>query len=140
MSSQDNEYGVGDGSYQEAGELAGIIRLVDDFYDLMECVPEAKTILKMHPDDLSESRRKLAFFLSGWLGGPKLYSQHYKPIEIPAVHRHLAIGVEEVDAWIGCMQRAVDQQSYPAEFKRYLIAQLRVPAGRIRQVCSTNNG
>ena len=70
------KYGEGDHSYQTAGQIAGITRLVDKFYDNMERFEQAQTIRDMHPDDLTESRKKLAYFLSGWLGGPKLYSQH----------------------------------------------------------------
>ncbi|MBI5671876.1 MAG: hypothetical protein HZC50_01095 [Nitrospirae bacterium] len=69
--------------YQAAGELAGITRLVDEFYVNMDTLPEAKTIRNMHPEDLTESRKKLTYFLSGWLGGPRLFQQHYGPISIP---------------------------------------------------------
>ena len=43
--------------YHAAGELAGITRLVDDFYVNMDTFPEAETIRKMHPQDLAESRK-----------------------------------------------------------------------------------
>ena len=136
MSSKTNLYGVADNSYRAAGEISGIIKLVDAFYDFMEEIPEAKKIRDMHPDDLSESRKKLAYFLSGWLGGPKLYAEHFGKINLPVAHRHLPIGLEERDAWILCMQKAVKIQPYEDSFKVYLIEQLRVPAERIRMVCS----
>jgi hemoglobin len=128
-------YGVGDGSYKAAGELEGITRLVNDFYDFMESLEEARTICEMHGDKLAESRDKLACFLSGWLGGPKLFSQNYYPIRIPVAHRHLPIGEAERDAWMLCMKRAVALQPYEESFKEYLIEQLFVPAERIRQAC-----
>ena len=37
-------YGVGDASYQAAGGIDGLRRLVNDFYDLMEQRPEAAAI------------------------------------------------------------------------------------------------
>jgi len=137
MSSKTNLYGKADGSYKAAGEIAGIIKLVAAFYDFMGEIPEAKKIRDMHPDDLSESRKKLAYFLSGWLGGPKLYSEHFGKINLPGAHRHLSISLEEKDAWIMCMQKAVERQPYEDSFKSYLIEHLRVPAERIRKVCST---
>jgi hemoglobin len=137
MSSETNLYGKADNSYKAAGELPGIIKLVDAFYDFMEEIPEAKKIRNMHPDDLSETRKKLAYFLSGWLGGPKLYPEHFGKISLPKAHQHLSIGVEERDAWILCMQKAVNIQAYEDSFKTYLIEQLRVPAERIRVVGST---
>jgi len=135
MSSENNQYGIGDCSYRSAGELPGLIQLVDAFYDVMETLPEAKKIRDMHNADLTESRQKLAYFLSGWLGGPKLYSEAFGSINIPGAHRHLPIGAGESDAWILCMQKAVETQPYDESFKLYLIEQLRVPAERIRVAC-----
>ncbi len=126
-------FGTGDASYQAAGQLAGIEHLVERFYHYMDCLPEAATIRAMHAPDLTESKRKLAFFLSGWLGGPKLYSQHYGGITIPLAHAHLRVDGPERDAWLLCMQKAVDEQPYTREFKTYLMVQLAVPAERVRQ-------
>jgi len=131
------KYGVGDCSYKAAGELPGLTKLVDAFYDYMESLPEAKKILRLHPTDLALSRKKLAFFLSGWLGGPKLYSENFGSINIPLAHKRLPVGYEERDAWILCMQKAIAQQPYEESFKSYLITQLRVPAERIRNACGT---
>jgi hemoglobin len=125
-------YGVGDVSYQAAGGEIGIKKLVDDFYDAMERLPEAKKIRNMHPADLTISRDKLALFLCGWLGGPRLYAQKYGPIRIPQVHSHLEIGRDERDAWLLCMREALETQPYAAAFKRYLLEQLYVPAERSR--------
>lgn len=128
-------YGVGDASYQAVGELPGLTRLVDDFYDIMDTIPEAKGIRAMHSGNMVEIRKKLTYFLAGWLGGPRLYRQEYGPIHIPMAHRDMAIGEEERDAWMLCMQKAVAKQPFAESFKEYLIAQLWVPAERIRMVC-----
>lgn len=138
MSVDNMEYGIGDASYQAAGQLEGITALVNAFYDFMDSLPEANDIRHMHRDNLDESRLKLAYFLSGWLGGPKRYSEHFGTINIPKAHRHLAIGKKEADAWITCMQRAVELQPYSDDFKQYLIEQLKVPAERIRIACAKN--
>lgn len=127
-------FGEGDASYRAAGERPGITKLVDDFYDLMNTLPEAQTIRRMHPADLSVSRDKLSRFLCGWLNGPKLYSEKYGPIKIPAAHEHLRVGDDERDAWLLCMERAVEKQDYTPEFRAYLLRELAVPAGRIVQV------
>lgn len=129
------EYGTKDASYKAAGELPGLTKLVNSFYDSMENLPEAKVIRSLHRSDLTEARKKLTYFLSGWLGGPKLYAEHYGSITIPSAHKHLAIGQEEMEAWILCMQKAVDEQPYEESFRIYLIEQLRVPAERIKVVC-----
>jgi len=120
-----------------AGELSGITKLVDEFYHNMNVFTEAKKIRDMHSSDLSESSQKLAYFLSGWLGGPKLYADNYGSINIPQAHKHLSVGVEESETWLLCMQKSIDKQPYEAAFKIYLIEQLRVPAERIRMVSGT---
>lgn len=134
MSQNVQEDGLRTTPYQEAGELAGITRLVDEFYINMDTLPEAETIRNMHPEDLAESRKKLTYFLCGWLGGPRLFQEHYGPISIPGTHKRFPIGYEERDAWLLCMQRAIASQPYSAQFKDYLLAALSIPAERVRQV------
>ena len=131
-------YGQDDASFQAAGGQQGLRRLVDAFYDQMEQLAEAKTIRDMHAADLEVSRDKLALFLCGWLGGPKLYREKYGAIGIPKAHRHLNIGLGERDAWLLCMERAVALQPYAADFKVYLLEQLAVPAERSRVASEMN--
>ncbi|HEY9033290.1 MAG TPA: group II truncated hemoglobin [Pseudomonadales bacterium] len=131
---QQPAYGVGDTSFHAAGGEAGIRRLVDEFYRQMDSLPEARQIRAMHPAGLAESSDKLARFLCGWLGGPRLYREKYGPIHIPAAHAHLAIGSEARDAWLLCMEKAIARQDYAPDFKVYLLAQLGVPAERCRTV------
>jgi hemoglobin len=125
-------YGTDDASFQAAGGVEGIRVLVDAFYDAMETLPQAKTVREMHPDDLTESRDKLARFLCGWLGGPKLYREKYGSIAIPRAHNHLDIGPAERDAWLLCMEEALKDQPFANDFKAYLLEQLFVPAERSR--------
>ena len=126
------QYGVGDASYQAAGGESGIRKLVDDSYDAMERLPEAKKIRDMHPKDLEITRDKLTRFLCGWLGGPKLYMEKYGSIRIPQAHSRFEIGSKGRDAWLLCMDTALKNQPYTAEFKNYLMEQLYVPAERSR--------
>ena len=56
-------YREGDRQYQLAGGQEGCFKLANDFYDIMEELSEAKHILSLHPNNLEESRDKLARFL-----------------------------------------------------------------------------
>lgn len=129
-------FGDGDASYRAAGGEAGIRRLVDDFYQEMETVLEARRIRAMHPEDLTISRDKLTRFLCGWLGGPSLYRERYGSIHLPRAHAHLRVGEAERDAWLSCMRSAIARQPFADRFRTYLLEQLAVPAERIRQVAS----
>ncbi|EKT4464864.1 group II truncated hemoglobin [Pseudomonas putida] len=126
-------YGTGDASYQAAGGIEGLRRLVDDFYRLMDERPEAASVRQMHPDDLQGSRDKLACFLSGWLGGPRLYSERFGSIAIPAFHAQWPIDQADAELWLACMADAIALQPWAPTFAEYLLRQLRVPAERIVQ-------
>lgn len=128
-------YGTGDASFQAAGGVAGLRQLVDAFYDRMSNDERFATIYAMHPEDISVSRDKLARFLCGWLGGPRLYNEKYGAIGIPRVHAHLAIAMPERDQWLTCMTEAVAEQPFAPDFKKYLMEQLFVPAEAVRRRC-----
>lgn len=84
-------------------------RLVDRFYDLMDTLPEAYVIRKLHPESLEFSRQKLFEFLCGWLGGPQYYIEKYGHPRMRARHMPFAIGNAERDAWLMCMAQAADE-------------------------------
>jgi hemoglobin len=129
-------YGEQDASFLAAGGEAGLRKLCEVFYREMDTLPEAQGIRAMHNDDLSTMIDKLTLFLCAWLGGPKTYFQKYGFKNMPGAHQHLSIQEKERDAWLLCMDRAVDQQPFAQDFKEYLKEQLRFPAERIRQVCN----
>ena len=133
------QYGVGDASFQAAGGQDGIFTLVDNFFDRMGNDQRFATIWDMHPDDKDISRDKLARFLCGWLGGPRLYNEKYGAIGIPRVHAHLAIDTPERDQWLTCMSESVAEQPFAPEFKIYLMEQLFVPAEAVRRRCAAQD-
>ena len=124
------EYGYEDTSYRTMGGEGGVRRLVDLFYDEMERSPGAQRIRGMHPSDLGISRDKLWIFLCGWLGGPKRYADRWGPINVPRAHGHLDLNDDDRDAWLACMQVAIDQMDVPDDFKAYFMREIRVPAER----------
>lgn len=128
-----NDYGEGSASFNAAGGEAGIGKLVDRFYGFMDELPEAESVRRMHPKDLTLAREKLSLFLCGWLGGPMLYQKKYGTLRIPVFHSKFKIGLAERDAWLLCMRRALAEQPFADDFKTYLIEQLFVPAERSRQ-------
>lgn len=125
-------YGTEDSSFEAAGGEEGLRELVDDFYEAMSTLPEARRIRGMHPINLTAARDKLARFLSGWMNGPNTYVEKYGRIIIPHAHRHLDIGDAEIAAWLKCMEVALDKQDYEPDFKSYLLQQLARPAERCR--------
>ena len=129
---QKHNFGAGDASFQAAGGEAGVTDLVTRFYRVMDTAPEAAHIRAMHPKDITVTADKLALFLCGWLGGPQLFGPKYGSISIPGVHQHLVIHEEQRDAWLFCMERALEEVDYADDFKQYLLKALSVPAERVR--------
>ena len=84
-----------------------IREIVEAFYDVMDSDEKAKTIRLMHPEDLTPSREKLFMFLTGWTGGPQLYTERYGHPFLRRRHLPFKIGEEERDQWIYCMTKGM---------------------------------
>lgn len=125
-------YREGDTQFKMAGDLKGVTKLANDFYDVMETLPEARKILFMHPTDLTVSREKLARFLAGYMNGPELYEEKYGPLALAPAHGHLAIGTAEKEMWLKCMELALEKQDWPQPFKDFILMRLETPANRIQ--------
>lgn len=96
--------------YQRLGGERAVRELVHRFYELMDHLPEAYGIRKMHQADLASAEEKLCLYLSGWLGGPQLYVEKYGHPRLRSRHLPFAIGNEERDQWMLCMRQAMAEQ------------------------------
>lgn len=85
-----------------------IDRIVDDFYARMDSLPEAKAIRAMHAADLGPINLILKKYLAEWLGGPKNYSAERGHPMLRARHLPFPIGIADRDAWMLCMNGALD--------------------------------
>ena len=118
--------------FELLGGDTGVHQLVDRFYDLMESAPEAAHVRALHETSLTQSRMKLHLFLTGWLGGPPLYVERYGHPRLRARHLPFVIGSMERDEWLWCMQRALAEQSIPADVRHDLFEKLRGLADHMR--------
>ena len=109
-------------SFERIGGDEGLKKLVNDFYDYMETLPEAKTIRDLHPKDLRSAREKLFMFLSGWMGGPDRYIAAFGHPRLRARHLPFPIGTEERDQWLMCMQKALDDLDIDTMFRQQLMS------------------
>ena len=95
--------------YEAIGGIDRVDEIVDRFYDLMDLEPAFADLRAMHPQDLSGSREKLKFFLTGWMGGPDVYSPKYGHPMLRARHLPFKIGLNERNQWLACMYRALEE-------------------------------
>ncbi len=96
--------------YQRLGGEPAVRKLVHRFYELMDHLPEAYAIRKLHQANLASAEEKLYLYLTGWLGGPQLYVEKYGHPRLRARHLPFAIGNEERDQWMLCMRQAMAEQ------------------------------
>ncbi len=94
--------------YERIGGEAKVRALVQRFYHLMDELPEAYGVRKMHPPGLKGSEDKLFKFLSGWMGGPQLFVQEFGHPLLRQRHFPFSIGKSERDQWLLCMGQALD--------------------------------
>ncbi|MGB8366024.1 MAG: group II truncated hemoglobin [Rhizomicrobium sp.] len=94
--------------YELIGGDAGLRKLIDRFYDIMDSDPSLAELRALHGADLAPMRQRLFEFMSGWLGGPRLYDSC-----VISAHRRFAIGERERDQWLVCMKRAMADMNLP---------------------------
>jgi hemoglobin len=108
--------------YEQLGGEPTIRRLVDRFYALMDELPEAYGVRRMHPESLAGSADSLFKFLSGWFGGPPLYIRERGHPRLRMRHAPYSVGPTERDEWLLCMHQALAE----------LVVDERLRAGVIR--------
>jgi hemoglobin len=106
--------------YELIGGEEGVRALVERFYDLMELEPGFARLRAVHGSTLEHAREKLFMFLSGWLGGPSLYTDRFGHPMLRARHLPFAIGVEERDQWMACMTQAMRETGVPEGLRKGL--------------------
>ncbi len=95
--------------YEAIGADETVRKLVRKFYELMDSLPEAKNARNLHPESLKNSEEKLYEYLTGYLGGPQLYIEKYGHPRLRARHFPAPIGRREVEEWLICFRRALDE-------------------------------
>ncbi len=92
--------------YARLGGEAVLRALVRRFYALMETLPEAAATRAVHPASLASAEQKLFEYLSGWLGGPPLFTDKYGHPRLRARHLHAPIDTPEIAGWLACFRQA----------------------------------
>ena len=91
--------------------------LVDKFYDL---VLQDETISPLFKTDIEVVKQKQYMFLTQFLGGPQLYSQHFGHPRMRMRHLPHAIDEAAMQAWLKCMWQAIDSLSIEQKIKEEL--------------------
>lgn len=92
--------------YEKIGGEDGVRRLTRRFYTLMDELPVAAACRAVHPPSMAGSEQKLFEYLTGWLGGPSLYTDKHGHPMLRARHLPFPIGPEEIEGWLTCFAYA----------------------------------
>lgn len=120
--------------YDLVGGAEGVHRLVETFYDIVEKEPEGQVlhVLHLRGNGVAHSRVEQFNFLSGFLGGPRLYVDKHGHSDVRDMHTHVEIGTEAHDAWLHCMDMAIDRVGLAADLKGRLMGHFRRVAAMLK--------
>lgn len=119
--------------YDLVGGETGVLNLVKVFYDIVETESFAHKLLLLHlrGNGLAHSRVEQFNFLSGFLGGPKLYVEKHGHSNVRTMHEHVEINAESKDIWLECMDKAIGKVGLEASTKNKLMTNFTAAAERL---------
>ncbi len=119
--------------YNLVGGEQGVLKLIEVFYDLVETHPEGHQLHLLHlrGNGVAHSRVEQFHFLSGFLGGPRLYQEKHGHANVRTMHEHVEIDSAAKDAWLKCMALAMDTVAIESSTKKQLMDTFTVIAERL---------
>ena len=83
--------------------------LVNHFYDLIETLPQGRTIMEMHlkGHGLAHVRPEQFNFLCGFFGGRRYYHELHGHMNLREIHAHVEIRTQDAEDWLAVMDRAM---------------------------------
>lgn len=101
--------------------------LVNHFYDLIESLPQGRTIMEMHQKGhgLSHVRPAQFEFLCGFFGGRRYYHERHGHMNLRDIHAHLEIRAEDAEDWLAVMDRAMAETEVPEAERTQIMSAFR---------------
>lgn len=123
--------------YELLGGTEAVLALAERFYDIMsEREPALAQLHPCTPDGkvAREPRDRFALFLVGWLGGPQDYIERHGHPRLRMRHARVAVDLAMRDAWIRCMQAAMDERGVTGPVRQFLDGRFAEVADFMRNV------
>ncbi|PWI58315.1 globin [Sulfoacidibacillus thermotolerans] len=111
--------------YEMIGGADTIARLVDAFYPRVLAHPDLAPIF---PKDIGPVRDKQYLFLTQFFGGPPLYTEQHGHPMLRARHLPHPITPKRAQAWLSCMQQAMDEVGLSGEIRDFMFSRLALTA------------
>jgi len=89
---------------------------------MFETEPALTRLHRIGPDGRVDrgSQQRFALFAIGWLGGPQDYIEQHGHPRLRMRHARVVVDVAMRDAWLRCMQRAMDETEITGPVRNYL--------------------
>jgi len=122
--------------FEQLGGAEKVRAIVERFYDVM--AEREPALAKLHvctPEGKVDrgSIDRFALFLIGWLGGPEDYIKQHGHPRLRMRH-HMPVNISRRDAWLRCMQVAMNDENVTGDVRRFLDARFAEVADMLRNV------
>ncbi|MCX4187104.1 group II truncated hemoglobin [Methylophaga sp. OBS4] len=109
--------------YDQIGQAEGVQQLVNTFCELLETTETGKPVYLLHlrGHGMAHARMEQFSFFCGMFGGPQLYAEKWGHSDVRKIHAHVDIDEALSQAWLSCMDMALDKLAYPADLKQQLM-------------------
>jgi hemoglobin len=95
--------------------------LLDAFYNNVYAHP---MLSPLFDSEMEEVKRKQRMFLTQFLGGPPLFSMEFGHPMMRARHMRFPITPAHAEAWLGCMEKAMDEIQLTGPLRDYFFERL----------------
>ncbi|ENH96186.1 globin [Gracilibacillus halophilus YIM-C55.5] len=114
--------------YEAIGGDEKIEELVEAFYDRVSQHPD---LIPIFPSDFTEVKRKQKQFLTQFFGGPPLYIQEHGHPMLRKRHLRFPITPTRRDAWLLCMEGALDEAEIDEPYRSAMFERLTLTANHM---------
>ncbi len=125
---------LGPSLYDRLGGEAGVAALVQAFYDAVEGDPRFDALHRLHlrGHGVAHARQEQFDFLSGFLGGPRLYVERHGHSRLKEIHAHVHVDAAMRDLWLEGMHHAGGAAGFPPPLAEALMHRLFLAAETVR--------
>ncbi|WP_341279104.1 globin [Paenibacillus sp. FSL H8-0537] len=111
--------------YEALGGDRSLRLIVEAFYPKVQAHP---LLGPLFPEDINPVMEKQHMFLTQFFGGPTLFSDAFGHPMMRARHMPFEITPQRAEAWLDCMNRALQEVGIEDELRQFVIERLSGPA------------
>lgn len=123
--------------FEAIGGHDRIEQLVDAFYKRVAVHPE---LIPLFPNEFTEIARKQKQFLTQFFGGPPLYIEEHGHPMMRKRHLRFPITPSRKDAWLTCMDQALDEVEIEEPYRSVMFERLTLTAHHMMNTPETEKG